>query len=53
MKVEKQMFGKQIFIGPCRDNGMQKVSWSGRGLENKKRRRISRHKTELEGNNVY
>ena len=24
MKMEKQMFGKQMFAGSCRDNGMQR-----------------------------
>ena len=23
MEMEKQMFGKQVFAGPCRDNGTQ------------------------------
>ena len=37
MKMEKQMFGKQMFAGSCRDNGMQKENfdkqtWPGSSL---------------------
>jgi len=28
MEIGKQTFGKQMFAGPCRDNGMQSGLWS-------------------------